>query len=485
MTRQPVSAALRPSSGLLAALLAGLLCAGAADRACAGQLDKGLLRQGGEVLFWLNDRKCQNVGVLPFLVQKGSGNASFEDAPVALNLTTRLENALIVSQDPRGKTIGIIRNAAGTASRSRVGAYRTSPAAFKKLFAQEYNLAWGNQTVKANVFLTGRVVNNGKDGSRTSVVIEAFDSSSMKSGKLVKAKVCEFTLPTDRALLSDLGYAWALSATVLRRTYSNRDRDRLATQQVSRRDEDNGTPRAGQSRAPTPGNIAGFSFEVRYNNRKQAITPLRQAQQGNKAPLWTVPVPPPDAEIALVLTRTDRSERTLGVVLKVNGQSTWRKEDRENVRCRKWLFEPSTRGKPEWYLGFYLDTTGKNLLKFRSLPAQESEAGERVGRVGWIDVEVFASAEPGTEDESEMQVSTRSVRLGKSLREVQAAIRKANNVRLMPVKLPRKPGTQTSRDLIDAEVTPIEGPEIGKGELPNPQPLGSLSIRYWEPGRRR
>jgi hypothetical protein len=467
-------------------LTVGLVLAGAAPVARAGQLDADLLKKGGHVLLYLNDKGYRNVGVLPFQVKKGYRPASFEGAPVAMNLTTRLENALILSQDPTGKTLGVIRNAAGTASRAHVGAYRTSPAAFRKLFAQDYALAWGNRKVKADAFLTGTVINSGLDRSRTSVIIEAFDAKGMKAGKLTQQEVCRFDFPTDRAMLSDLGYAWSLSPTVLRRGLTPTQRDQVAVNQVARRDQqgDDG-PRPDEGQAGTPLNIAGFSFEIYYNGEKQPITPLSEQQPGRKAPLYQVPPAPQGAEIVLVLTRLDESQKTLGAVLKVNGKSTWQQEDAESIRCRKWLYTPDRKGAPDRFLGFYMDTEGRNLRKFRVLTPQESaeRAAELGNRVGWIDLEVFASGGAGGQGDSTKVISTRSVasrsmtRTG-SLKDVQAALARANNVRVRPVKLPWQPRLVVRRGVIDAEAEPINSGAITEGELPNPQSLGSISIRY-------
>lgn len=491
MFRLHISAMARPWFWTTGVLLLGICLVGTSP-ARAAQMDKALLGQGGNVLHYLNDKGYRNVGVLPFQVKKGTRSAGFADAPLALNLTTRMENALIVSQDPTGKKIGIIRDAVGTANRREVGAYQTSQAAFKKLFAQEYELAWGNRKVKADAFLTGTVVNSGKDRARTSVVVEVFNPASMKSGRLVKEKICAFDLPTDRSLLSDLGYAWALSPTVLMRGITPKSRDQLAVQQVAQRDEQGEAQLIqGQSKAHTPGNIAGMSFEILYDDVKQPITPLRQGKQGQRMPLYQVPPAPAGARIVMVLTRRDESDRTLGVILKVNGQSTWRKEDMENIRCRKWLYSPAKRGLRDPILGFYMDTLGRNLLEFRSLTAEESEkrADELGSRVGWFDIEVFASGTEGGDQADQVQlISTRSVAEGArkavSLKALQAAIRKANNIRLRPVKLPFEPRRAVPRELIDAAVEPIESVQIEKGSLPNPESLGSIAIRYWEGGKR-
>src|SRR5262249_15837914 len=142
---------------------------------------------------------------------------------------------------------------------------------------------------------------------------------------------------------------------------------------------------------------------------KQEITPLPQDGEGPQAPAFQVATAPEGAEVALVLTRNDTSNEMLGVVVKLNGQSLWNKEDKEAEKCRKWLYAPS-RKEPDRYEGFYTGLEGRNLLKFRTLTAEEAmvKASELGNRVGWIDVTVFGSSKQKGAQTPEMQISTRS-----------------------------------------------------------------------------
>src|SRR5262249_11874625 len=159
--------------------------------------------------------------------------------PLCNNLPTRLENALIMSQDPKGQIIGIIRNAAGQARAAGAESYRENEKDFQKLFAHSYRLAWGKEKVKADAFLTGTVISQ-SDLCHTKVVFEVFDATSWKQGKLKAVEVLEESaeVSMDRGLLSDLGYGWATEdPLLLRREVSSEQRDRAAVRLVRTREK--------------------------------------------------------------------------------------------------------------------------------------------------------------------------------------------------------------------------------------------------------
>src|SRR5262249_46208865 len=145
---------------------------------------------------------------------------------------------------------------------------------------------------------------------------------------------------------------------------------------------------------------------------------------------------------------------------------------------------------PDEFDGFYMDTTGKNLKRFRVASAEESaeRAGDMGDRAGWIDIDVFASGEspgPGAVeqgDEVMAKISTmgrgRSRKAPATLKEAQVRLRKANSLILKESRVERRgPG-----GLILTEVEPSEEVKIDTADLPNPIHLGGISIRYYEKG---
>lgn len=474
---------LAPLVGL--ALLTGLVLTLPAR---AGTLDKGLLGQTGDVIAYLKENGYQNVGVLPFKVKRGNRPAQYDAGPLGTGIPRRLENALIMTMEPNEKrAIGVIRNAMGTANRAKAGAYTTSASAYKKLFALKYDLAWGSKPVSADAFLTGTVSNTGSDRTRTTVVVDLIDGRSWVKNKVQPRKSWTFTVRTDRVLLADLGYNFALSRSTLNRTWTVARRDQAATEQATRQDQ-KGDARegTGQSKAHTPEDIAGFRFEIKYDGEKQAITPLTQGEGAN-SPDYQVPAPTPGKKITMHLTRTDGEDRRLGLVLMVNGKSSWKMEDCEPIAAKKWLYDLKDKDNENEWQGFYMDLDGKNLLPFRALTQEESEENVRAlgERAGWIDVYVFASKEkgappPGGGDEQEL-VTTRN--LGgarvkpRGLTELRSQLMAANRLREKKTLVNKR----SVGGLILHEVEPVEGGTISTAELPNPELIGKLFIRYYVP----
>jgi hypothetical protein len=472
-------------------LAAGLAWSAFAGRAEAGSLDKALLDRSGDIVAYLKQKKINNVGVLPFRVKLGERQALFAGGPLATNLPRRVENALIMTMDPdEGLAVGVIRDAAATAGKGGVDSYRTKERAFRKLFALDYPLAWGDRTVKPDAFLTGEVHNAGADRGKTKVVVNLITPASWRTDRVVPAKTWTFEARTDTMLAADLGYNFSLSPLVLKRGSLLGRRDQLVVEQVTREDEaGDRKPTQSQTQQHTPDNIAGFSFELHYGGVRQKLTPMSESQ-GAKAPVYTAPPAPVGSPISMYLTRTDGEDRKLGLLVLVNGKSTLDLEDAEPISCRKWIYDVKTKGRRDRWDGFYQSGEGGKLsvLPFKALTAEESEAKahELGGRAGWIDVFVFASKEGSPavdEDEKELLITTRGMPRAKAaprtLKELRAALLNANNLKQRERLVVRREG-----GLILHEMEAVEAGTFSTDELPHPVVLGHLSVRYYD-GRSR
>jgi hypothetical protein len=458
----------------------------------ASHLDKGLIGHAGKINDKLKAAGVKNVGVLPFKVKKGERQALYAGAPLSVNMPERLENALIMAMNPSERPdLNVIRDAAGVASKANVGSFLNSKSSFSKLFATSYPLAWGKERVKPDGFLTGVVTNDG-NRSKVHVLVQL-----IRPGKFGQApeKIHEFDVSADRQTLGDLGYNFSLSRSVLKRGALRRDQVDQAVQQQVRQEDQQGQKKPQSQLVTTqhtPDNVAGFSYELKYNGEKQALTPL-QGGQGASQPEWLAPPVTQGTKIEMVLTRKDGSQDDMGVLLLVNGRSTWKNESGDpELNMLRWIYTPKRKDDPDVFLGRYEDVSGKNLLAWKALSAEEStkeKADELGNRAGWIDVYVFANREgppqpPQTEDEKEMFVTTRAMPRSKpsSFLTARSELMRINNVKMKQVKN-SKGSLITSRGeggLIDYEIEPQNGGIIGTKEFPNPVLLGKLAIRYWE-----
>ena len=452
----------------------------------AGKLDRELIKNSGPVIDYLSKGKFENVGVLPFAVKKGSREASVLAAPLSLTMPTRLENTLIMALDEA--SFGIVRNPAGTASKANVGDYLGKKADFDKLFATKYDRAWDGVAVRVDCFLTGRVENSARDRATTKVVIEAFDRESWKDGKVVLKPVLEFDVPTDRTLLAEQGYNFALARSALSPKVMPTERTKLASRLVMRREVGNAATEEGEGDASTPDAIAGFAFEVRYGGKKQEIKKVQSEKDGQKAPEYELPSAPPGTKITLHLKRTDAGDSALGIVIKVNGLSTCDKEDADSQLCRRWVYGPATVGKAELYEGFYMGADASKLLRFEAIRMGEAkEVIDKLGtRVGWIDIDVFASTgkakprpTPAEEEEADAPlVMTRSLprgtKKGTTFEDYQKALFTANRQRRLESLVIKK----SLEGVIYHATAPVAVPPTSETSLPNPELIGHLSIRY-------
>ena len=440
----------------------------------AKTLDVGLLQAAPKVVSHLCGKKYRRVGVLPFRVKKGERAAGHEEAPLAALLPSRIENALVMVMDPdEKKALEVVPDAAAYASSLEVGAWAKDEAAFEKLFATEYPLGWGERKVKPDVFLTGVVTCSG-DRATTTVEIVAFTKGDWKDG-VKTSPVTAFTVRTDRTLLRDLGYAYALSPDVAKRDKSAQDRDKEALEQIVAQEK------GKADKAPSPADVAGFRFDLWYGDKKQTFESLSGKKDGAKATLFQVPPPEEGAKVKLGLTRLDGKAGRLGVIVKLNGVSIYQMDERDSLQCLKWLFDAKDKGSPFAFTGFVMDANGDEVRPFRVLTKKESakKAAELGDRAGWIDVDVFASGEEEQEEE-QLLISTRGRHEGKkpaTLADLRKGLLARNNAQVKESDVVRRaPG-----GLIVADVEPVKGFELNEGKLPNPVRIGGVSIRYYDP----
>ncbi len=449
-------------------LMALALSLAALPAARADNLDAALLKQAPSVMQYLKDHHYQNVGVLKFRVQKGNQPLSFRVGPLNTNLAARLENALVLAND-KAHPVGIIHDADKAAQDRRLPSY-SSDAGMAKLFQQQFPLAWGNQSVQADAFLTGTV--HAPAGMKTvTVTIQAFANKASKLDQ-----VATFTVEVDRPLLNDLGQGFALSSRSLKK--KTRALDLEAAEDAAGRDQappqavTSGTVAPGapvMSAAPQPPGEKLLDFQIRYDGQPQPYGP----DPSNGGELL-VAEPRQGQRVSFVL-RNLAPER-IGVVVMVNGKNSLYEQELEPAKCSMWLPEP---GEEIEIKGFQVD---QNTIKpFRVLSPGESEAMAYSDNLGLIGVYVFRSMRdkpeavtPGGGGDDGMAVTG-----ARGLRNPPA---KAGLARSLADRQDQLKGVK-KRGLIGSEQTQ-EQYQVQYKDFPNPEQQQALVIRYYRPKNR-
>jgi hypothetical protein len=382
-----------------AALVLGL----GAGAARADHLDDKLNSKGNEIVEALRKQGVKNVGVLRFRVKEGDRPETFTAGPLNGNLAARLENVLVMHAGTDDKdALGVIHDAGREAARHNVGKWYGDEAEQRKLFAVEsYPLAWGNMKVKADAFLTG-IVKVSSDHKHGTVVVEAL----LAPGKV--EKLTEVAFDGDASLLLDLGKSYSLSKRSLAGARTAAKVRDLAFEAVKKRD--GGQPTGD---GPVVGNttieVGGIEFQVLSGGQGVPITPKDAA---NAAAGYQIESPAPGQEVAFQIT--NKTDKELGVDVKLNGSSLLLEQSDEPANCRVFILKPEDKHRSYTLKGYYYqegDGGKTKLAPFKVLVGEEAKkwresAGQLADKVGTIAITVFQQGDAGG---AEILVSARGV----------------------------------------------------------------------------
>jgi hypothetical protein len=330
--------------------LAAWALAPAAARADDDNLDQALVKQAPKIIQEMRTRKYHTIGVLKFTVQKGKEAPSDNVGPLNLSIANRLTVALVTDPSlPKGEELGIIRNAGAEIVKAHNGrANHLTAAGRRACFDGRYHVAWGmgDAAVPADAFLTG-VVELSPDLKQTTVKVQVFARDALDLDE-----VARFTVATDPRTLSEAGESYCLSRAAfghgpLKQTTT------VATAAAVKREK---------AEFPLLSKETPIVLEVRYDGEPVAITAANG--QGE------VPEPMRGQKITFVLKNRDK-EKTYGIVLKVNGLSTYYKQRLDAFHCTKWILGP---GKHIEIEGFQIP--GGKAEQFEVLRPEQSEEEE-------------------------------------------------------------------------------------------------------------
>jgi hypothetical protein len=361
-----------------AALLA-LAAWGAAPAARADNIDEMLLTKARSVAEQLHTQGYHNIGVLPFRVEKGT--KPYAGRLNAL-LATRLENALILREDDdkneedKRAPLGVTRGAGAVATAHGLQPTQLDAAGRRRLFQYDYPLAWGKQAVKVDAFLTGHLKVDPK-GGKTTVVLQAFDRDNVQP-----RMVLTFTVPVDRAVLTDLNQRWAVRKRSLDKGVDEKQLNETAVANAF------GGAKAEEKvegAEPADEDVDQLlDFQVFYNGKR-----VRPNAAGK------VPSPRTGDRVHFVLR--NKSKERIGLVLRVNGINTlgYEKDPREPADYSLWVLDPGRKYQID---GFY--PTGRKMKPFRVVDPGKATAQELAdeSRLGQIDLDVFREGAGGAAD---------------------------------------------------------------------------------------
>lgn len=329
--------------------------------------ERRLLEAAPRILEYAREHGVQAMGVLKFRVKVGNRRAS--DAG-GLNgaLADRLTLALVL-KNPVQSPIGIVSDASAVAAELD-GANHLTPEGRAKLFEGRYPLAWGETTVTPDLFVTGAVL-MADDMSRMTVSLQGIS----KSGELTE--IVRFSAQPTVTDVIEVGGSFSRGS---RPGLQNLPADATAPIQEAAR------ILQGQETHPLVNAEAPFGLEIQYDGRVQKLE-VREGQV-------FVPEPREKQRVTLIVRRRDsRDKRRLGVVVKVNGESTLYRERLSEPQCRLWILEPD---QGQLTLAGFQSEAG-TLETFRVLSRKESDAKKMdYGRdVGTFSLTVFAPLQSG------------------------------------------------------------------------------------------
>jgi hypothetical protein len=380
---------------------------------------------------------------------------------------------LILHAERDGKpALGVTRETGSTANKQKVGSWTGSKSLLerRKLFDVNYPLAWGKSSVKVDAFVTGKVVLS-KDMKQTTVTMLVMDKAN--PGKL--ETLAEFTVPTDRNVLRDLGVSFALPREIRSRAIKGKKRgDEIDSdaveivgeqQQQNQKDKDtapkdkdtapkdkddapkdkdtpkdkddaakdkDGEKKTKPDTGSSPSDIGGVA--VRLLSETEECIIRESATQGDGVK-WQVESPAPGKKVAFELT--NKTDKQLAVVLRLNGVNVVNMQKLEPEFCGKVILNPgkkavvrgfievpegtaSERGKAKKRDGLdddppVPDTKPKMTIRpFAVLVGDEAKTmrAELGDKAGLIEIDVF---EKGSTD-PEAQVNQRGLPPSKALK---------------------------------------------------------------------
>jgi len=353
-------------------------------------LAEGVSSLGQRAVEFIDEHGYRNVGVLKFRVQKAGQDVSDRVGTLNTDLATQLETAVAIYR--RNKmTFGVIADASGTAAGIN-GASHLSTDGRSRLFSGSYRLAWGTPpaTVAADAFLVG-VAAVAADLQSMEIAIGAIDTKSDEMHKVASVR-CSVS----PAQLVGMGESF--------RTRAVMSPDVVAV-----------TPNPDSSAKSKPTVPKDFMYQSSTSAANSATKILSQQEpfplDAGDAPInvsvtydgTVVPIevrggraflrePREGQKVAIRVEKKRRDGQRIGVVVKVNGENTTKRQTDPDLYCWKWILSDATPAVT--VRGYHIDQ--EQVQPFKVLSSADSSKREiDYGKdVGTITFTVFADENP-------------------------------------------------------------------------------------------
>ena len=443
---------------VVATLAPAGLVAKCQDENVARPLSDVVRQAAADLIKYCKQNEIESVGVLKFLVNDGKELAD-DTGTINTLLARRLEVALVFANDPR-QPITLIENASSIAQ-SIEGASHVSRPGRAKLFSKRYPAMWGDAKVKPGLLLSGVASLNDE---LTRIEFSIFAASEVPNE--LKQVGDDYVASVTPAVLTESGASFSTRGAFDKGTTKklgdspDLPNDNQTTKVLfanaaieSAKKLKNG----GAATHPLVDVNSPVKLEVLYDSIpvnfeiKNGSALLREPQSGQK--------------VELRLTK-DSTDKQYGVVLKVNGQNTLRKQQLPDLSCGKWVL---SRPNQQFLIrGFQMNSN--ELEQFRVLSQSESRTREVDfgDEVGLISITVFVEGEA-------------------QLLELEETAQESQIVE--NAKLPNKPsssfGALKAKLLADANRGLIAEGNVVEGRIrvvkfqPNPTPLMSATAKYY------
>ena len=359
----------------------GIICTAilaiSATNATAKTITEHMQHQLPSIIQFLNDKNLQNVGVLKFRVRRASSDKiSASVGPINSLLADRLELGLILANPfDESQQLNVIEGASDQVAKLK-GADHLTEAGRSKLFNHQYTLAWGEEKVAADAFITGGVVIN-PDNVTAKVVLLYVSKDGGDAEQIGK----QFTADLDPQSLSESGSSFLLRGAFDKPSSKSVFKE-VQLQKEKRVKEAVVLVKSQQASFPLFDTAAPMRLEIRYDGQ---LVPVEM--RGSEA---FVREPQQGQNVEMTLIRGASAQGRLGAVLRVNGENTLYRSTVRDLDAPKWISSPQHARTV--VMGYQID---KQLIeKFTVLSDAESEqrAMDYGRNVGQIQLTVFAES---------------------------------------------------------------------------------------------